>query len=662
MLKNRDLTYNFIVFIVLFVSNGLTLTAQNTKPSAPMPNNEAARLTRFEQELEQLRSVLKIPGISAGVVKDGQLIWSKGFGYSDYENKIAATASTPYEIASLTKTFAGLLLMQLVEQGEISLDDPMSKYSASYKDEAIKVRHVLSHTSEGMTPGERYSYNGNLFANLFDVIVKGSGKRFRLLIGENILDKLATTDTSPGNDVADNPASMAEQIGEARTKNYAEALKRLAKPHRLYGADDIVPTYNNIRGLNPSTGMISSVIDLAKYDAALDSNLFVKKQTQEQMWTPTVLTDGKPAPYGLGWFVQQHRGLKYVWHYGNLPNLYSALLLKIPEKRLTFIVLANSDALSSPFRLGTGNVLNSAFADSFLRSFVFEEEQKASLPAPTWGSDKKTFLSQIKSLGKNTRGYNYELETAANEAIESWLETRRNEAHNAIRLDPKIYDGYVGQYQVGANPPFKILNENGRLIREGRTRIELFPESETAFFTKAIDAQFIFVKDEKGQATQLKIRQGESELTAEKVPAAAENQKPDKKNDNAGTGPSSLKETLISLEKQSWEAFKNHDGKFFQEFLSDEHVDVTPGGLANKARIVQFVASAFCVTKNYSGDKFEVTMLDPNTAMLTYRAEKDTVCNGQPVPSPVWITSIYVKRGERWLNAVFQQTGAPANR
>src|SRR5262245_50646494 len=129
------------------------------------------RLENLGRSTEHLRDVLKIPGISAAVVKDQKVIWSKGFGLADVENNIPATPQTPYRIASLTKTFASTLLMQFVEQGKLNLDQPMSKYSPLYKDDKIKVRHVFSHTSEG-TPGARYAYNGNLFARLDAVIEK----------------------------------------------------------------------------------------------------------------------------------------------------------------------------------------------------------------------------------------------------------------------------------------------------------------------------------------------------------------------------------------------------------------------------------------------------------------------------------------------------------
>ena len=122
------------------------------------------------------------------------------------------------------------------------------------------------------------------------------------------------------------------------------------------------------------------------------------------------------------------------------------------------------------------------------------------------------------------------------------------------------------------------------------------------------------------------------------------------------TGNDALKEALVNLEKQSWEAWKKRDGKFFQEFLSDDHVEVGFNGLTNKARVVAGVASPVCVVKSYAVDRFELTVIDADTALLTYHAEQDTACGGNPVPSPVWVSSLYVKRGGHWLNAFYQQT------
>ena len=117
-----------------------------------------------------------------------------------------------------------------------------------------------------------------------------------------------------------------------------------------------------------------------------------------------------------------------------------------------------------------------------------------------------------------------------------------------------------------------------------------------------------------------------------------------------------LEEVLTTLEKQSWEAWKNRDGKFFEGFLSDDHVELSFGGPMNKATVVRSVSSPMCEVKSYEVNHFKLFLFDSNTAVLTYHAAQDTTCGGIPVPSPVWVSSLYLKRNGRWVNALYQQS------
>ena len=349
-----------------------SISNKSSLKNRSVSNNVKQRLARLEPQLEDLRELLLIPGISAAVVKDQKLIWAQGFGFADYETRAPATENTPYRIASLTKTFASTLLMQLVEQGKVSLDDSMSKYSADFKNDSVKVRHILSHTSEGI-PGEKYKYNGDRFAYLDAVIEKASGKTFRELLTGNILTKLKMSDSVPGQDVLEQPNKVKDSSDAKTLRRYENVLARLAKPYNLYGDSQIILSPYPIKRITTAADLISTVVDLAKYDAAIDRHLFIKKETQEMAWTPAVSNDGQKLPYGLGWFTQNYQGVKLVWHNGQW-STFSALYLKVPEKNLTFILLANSGALSTPFGLGsTGDVTKSPFALTFLRMFVSED-------------------------------------------------------------------------------------------------------------------------------------------------------------------------------------------------------------------------------------------------------------------------------------------------
>jgi hypothetical protein len=113
---------------------------------------------------------------------------------------------------------------------------------------------------------------------------------------------------------------------------------------------------------------------------------------------------------------------------------------------------------------------------------------------------------------------------------------------------------------------------------------------------------------------------------------------------------------LVDLEKQSWVAWKNRDAAFFENFLSPDHIEMSAGGVANKRLVVATVASPACVVRSYSVDSFKVTFLTPEVATVTYHATQDTICNNVRVPAPAWVSSTYVYRGNRWWNAVYQQT------
>ena len=162
-----------------------------------------------------------------------------------------------------------------------------------------------------------------------------------------------------------------------------------------------------------------------------------------------------------------------------------------------------------------------------------------------------------------------------------------------------------------------------------------------AIFLLALGAVFLFVLGQRDVVGQQKP--GVAQVTATTSPASTKNP---------------LEETLIDLEKRSWVAWQSRDGKFFDGFLSNDHIEVGLGGLASKAEVVKMVGSPICTVKSYSVDKFKCTQIDTNVAVLNYYAAQDTVCNGQPVPSPVWVSSVFAKRGDRWVNVLYQHSEA----
>ena len=330
---------------------------QAEKDKRPLLAADRDRFARFEQQLDQLRILLKIPGLSAAVVRDQEVVWDKGFGFADREERVLATPDTLYHVASLTKTFAATLILRLVEQGKLDLEEPASRYFAHVKGDRIKIRHLLTHTSEGI-PGERFHYTAGAYWVVNQVIEKTSGKSFRELLVATFLEPLHMDRSVPGHDILTEGDRWADRLGKDTIRRYREVLKDLARPYHLYGSEEVVanPPYRayamdggeGLASIDAREGLISTVRDLAKYAAAIDRHQFLRQETQERAWTPAVTNGGQALPHGLGWFAQRHRGVKLVWHFGYWPYTFSALLLKVPEKNLTLILLANSDGLSVP--------------------------------------------------------------------------------------------------------------------------------------------------------------------------------------------------------------------------------------------------------------------------------------------------------------------------
>ncbi len=345
------------------------------------------RLRQFQDSLDSVRRQYRIPGLSAAIVKNRQIIWEKGYGYADVANGITAQPDTPYLIASLTKTFTSMLLMRCVEQGSLNLNDPIRNYTSAIPEPGVTVRHVFTHTSESRPPGEAYRYNGNRFGALGAVVDSCHGTPFRLALAKSILDELNLLDTMPGKDAGTPSAALAANFSPEALARYSRTLQRLAKPYVIDSRGQAVLSNYPQNDVNASAGIISTVRDLARYDAAIDRSLLLRAETQEAAWTNPINSRGQVLPYALGWFVQRYGGQRVLWHYGYW-DTFSALILKIPDRQLTLLLLANSDGLSAPFSSalgGAGDVTGSAFAMLFLR--LAQEPGVLAADAPALGSN-----------------------------------------------------------------------------------------------------------------------------------------------------------------------------------------------------------------------------------------------------------------------------------
>lgn len=341
-----------LAFRFLLLCDLLCATAWAQRPEKPRPPTS---YQKFGDEINQVRNLLHIPGMAAAIVAGEKIVWQRNFGLADVENKVPVATSTEFCIASVSKTMAAVVLMQLHQAGQIKLDDPIIKYlPESSLPLSITIRELMSHTSDG-TPGEEFLYNGARYALLSRVIEKVTGKSYATIVSERILRPLKMTHTIPGLDAP----------------GYETLQRELAKPYRWDPGSPggIQPSDLPPPGLSAATGIVSTVSDLAQYAIALDGDALASQESEATMFTPTRSVRGEDLPYGLGWFVQNCLGQRLVWHFGQ-EDSYASLFLRVPQRKLTLIVLANSNAMSDAFRLLDGNAVRSLLALDFLRDVV----------------------------------------------------------------------------------------------------------------------------------------------------------------------------------------------------------------------------------------------------------------------------------------------------
>jgi CubicO group peptidase (beta-lactamase class C family) len=318
----------------------------------------ARTMAELEARLESLRAKHHVAGMSAAIAKDQAIVWTKQFGHADVAADRPVNDSTVFHLASLTKPFAATVILQLVDEGKVSLDDPVSKYGIPLQAQGtILVRHLLSHTSEGV-PGTHYSYNGNRFGSLDSVIVRADGRSVGAAIQARIIQPLGLLATAP------NTASPDFVVSGKTKSGY---LAGVATGY-LWKDDAYVPTaYPTYFG--SAAGLMSSARDYAKFSMAIDRDALLEPETKALAFTPARDAGGRDLPYGLGWFTTLYKGERVIWHYGYW-TANSSLIVKLPSRGLTFVLLANTDGLSSPFPLGSGRLETSSFAREFLEAFL----------------------------------------------------------------------------------------------------------------------------------------------------------------------------------------------------------------------------------------------------------------------------------------------------
>ena len=325
-------------------------------------------LDRFRDYLESLRIQAGIPGLAAAIAGTDDIVWEHAFGRQDIERSIATRTDTPFQLDGLMQVFTASLVLRCVEEGRLSIHDPMGQFKPNSPDANATIRQVLTHTSAA---ADRlvFDYHPERLEGLAFVIRACTGDSFRETLAE-LLDRLAMSSSVPGAD-AISLAPPAEGIPDpAALERYLHILERLATPYANDQQGRVRPSQYAATTLTPAGGLVSTVRDFAQFDLALRKGLLLRAETLAAAWRAPLTPNGQRLPHGLGWFVQTYNGETIAWQFGVSEKASSSLVVTVPARGFTLILLANSSGLARSFPLAAGDLTASPFGRLFLELFV----------------------------------------------------------------------------------------------------------------------------------------------------------------------------------------------------------------------------------------------------------------------------------------------------
>jgi D-alanyl-D-alanine carboxypeptidase len=509
---------------------------------------------RIDAEIGRLYAADQ-PGAAVLVMKDGQPILRKGYGLASLELNVPIAPEMVFRLGSITKQFTAVAILMLVEQGKLTLDTPLCavlpECPAVAKDK-VTIRHLLTHTSglasytdkpafwEAMrrdhrpadilaytaedplqfAPGERFAYNNTGYILLGMVIEKITGKPYATVIQERIFDQVGMRHSY---------YDMADLLIPGRVAGYEPT----AKGYRP-------APYLSMSAPYAAGSLASSVDDLALWDAALYGEQLLKQATLDQAWTAYPVSGPEPSTYGFGWVVGDYKGRRVILHGGGIQG-FTTSMLRFPAEKLLVVVLSNGNRRSPDVvaqraaMMALGDMQRfepiempaeklSRFEGVYkindtVRRVVRVQDGK--LTSQRTGGQLFTLLplgdAEFLFADENDR-VTFELDAQGKPAamlIHRWgMAPERTEAtdeplpasRQEIQLTPAELDRVVGDYELQPGFVLSVRREGVKLTAQatGQSALELFAESPTKFFLKAVDAQIAFVIDgERASAATL---------------------------------------------------------------------------------------------------------------------------------------------------------------
>jgi CubicO group peptidase (beta-lactamase class C family)/D-alanyl-D-alanine dipeptidase len=376
---------------VRLVSAGSRTQQENRAHLLPRRDYAAAveMLVRF---IEHEMADKDLPALSIALVDDQQIIWAKGFGFADPKAKVPATAETVYRVGSVSKLFTDIAIMQLVEQGKVDLDAPVTRYLTDFRPrnqfgKNITLRQLMSHRS-GLVreppvgnyfettepslaqtiaslndtelvyaPESRTKYSNAAIATVGYVLERTQGEPFARYLHRTVLDPLGLE------------RSSFEPTPEI-TKDLAKAFMWTIDG-RVFEA----PTFE--LGMSPAGSMYTTVTDMGRFMSALfaggrgTKGQMLKPSSIGEMWTPQFSPPGQKTGYGIGFGIGELEGRRTVGHGGAIYG-FATTLKAMPDDKLGVVVVTTKDS---------ANAVTNRIADIALRA-MFASRQGKPIPQP----------------------------------------------------------------------------------------------------------------------------------------------------------------------------------------------------------------------------------------------------------------------------------------
>jgi CubicO group peptidase (beta-lactamase class C family) len=468
-LRHRHLTGRAFVLAIVAILAMLTTGSPAQVATAPVPPSDAVIVERVDEYMQAEMRANRFSGTIL-LSRKGKPIVARGYGAANAEWNIPNTPRTKFRLGSITKQFTSMAVLQLQERGKLKVQDPICQYLTPCPDawKPVTIHHLLTHTSGIPSYTNSPSYRTTMMVpKTVDQMVAGfrdlplefePGSQFKYnnsgyFLLGVLLEKVSGQSYER---VLSDQIFTPLGMQDSGYDQPSRILPGRASGYSRQGSELTNAPYLDMVQPFAAGALYSTVEDLLKWDQALYTDRLLPAAARSAMFTPF------KGGYAYGWAAPepspQTFDRRQVGHGGGI-NGFSTMIIRLIDDNITSIVLSNVQQAS------TGRIARDLLA------ILLGQPYQAAV---------------VRTVAK---------------------------------VDPKIYDGYVGQYQLTPTVTLTVTREGDRLMTQltGQPKVEVFPESETKFFLKVVDAQLTFVKDDGGTVTHVILHQGGKDQKATKT-------------------------------------------------------------------------------------------------------------------------------------------------